>query len=230
MGVGPGDHINPRALVRLPEPGYNALLTGLLAHLDPPPGSGNRSWIEAFSLFALLGQSILGGFCTRKLQLTLHRLTWKEVRHVVDAPIDEPTWIGVPKGQFVFPIYIAAPVRFALLLLIQTVMTQEPRRNGALRPISPRQSLAPPRQPLARRQQAYLNSCAREINLGYMPTLKDFRASGRWLMTRIYPLDVLHALLGLVPTTAPQVEQLHQDGPLTLLQELQHSTTREGSQ
>lgn len=48
-------------------------------------------------------------------------------------------------------------------------------------------------------------------------TLGQFRAAGRWLLMRVYPLDVLHALLCLLPASAPPPELLQPADPLALL-------------
>ncbi len=186
----------------------------------------------------LLAQSVLGGITWPGAERWLCRLTYGDVQQIVKSTlIGQSFMIEVRKG-IQYPIYIHESVTLALLTLITQVMAQNPLRNRGLRPIPADTPLAPIGKPArsARLQMKYqlrliddyLSHAADTAGLKHRPTLFEFQATTRWLLTRIYPLDAIYALLGAVDVTAPPTSQLIDPGPKRLLDQLSQSMQGRG--
>ncbi|TAK14594.1 MAG: hypothetical protein EPO32_01530 [Anaerolineae bacterium] len=221
MDLNPNDYISPRALATVPELHYQALLDGLLADLAPGPGAPPASRADAFARFGLLAQSTLGGLCGPHGPALIRELSWGQVAPALARPPGEALWLTRRHGRLYYPLYLAPPVGFALALLVEKAMAGRPTRHRALGSLATDERLAPPdcsARQLVGLQQSYLARLAVRCGLPYRPTLAEFRACGRWLLTRVYPLDVLHALLGLLPASAPLPAQLEQAHAAALLE------------
>lgn len=222
--------LNPAALGNLPEMHYWTLLQAIQDDLKSNAMGNATPHEHAFARFCLLAQSVLGSACWPGAERWLSQMTYADVAQVVCSDQTEQAFLIEIRKGLAFPILIEDSVVFALLQLIREMMIQSPLRNQGLRPISGDMPLAPAgnKDRSARWQldyqirliKGYLNDAVEATGLNYYPTLAEFQASSRWLLTRIYPLDVIYALLGAVDATALPIVQLLKPGPKHFLDEL----------
>lgn len=201
MKFEPLELLDPAALWTLPEARYWALVAALE---DGPPGADPDPHPAAFGRAGLLIMTPWCGWCWPGAAGDLARLTWGQVAGAVRAPGGFTTH---PRRGLDYPIAAAGPARRALIELADVVHRQDPQRNRAPRPLAPETRLAPAGLTGTRAVTGLLsrtlNAAARACALQPAPTLNQFLAASRWLLTRIHPLWVCHALLDSLPANAP---------------------------
>lgn len=215
--------ISAEPFLRLSEAGYYRLVQVVIDDVTvqrPRAVCSPMSAHElAFARYAVLVTSVLGGFCWMQAPQEICQQTFERVQVLVDGGEGKNYILTLRKGVM-YPIFVAPIVRYAALLLIVRRMAVNPIRRTSLSRLEPQDILAPNR-PGSRSLKAshhseyrlgvieqYLSEVASLAGLARPPSLDDYLAIGRYLMTLIYDLDVLYATLGSIETGVPTSEQL----------------------
>lgn len=214
------DLLNPHALNILPEIPYWQLVQLCLDDMVTPTVPGRFTDHEqAFGRFAMLAMSPLGNCCWPKADLWLSRMTVGDIEHILHIKNGHSPFLIEIRQTMPYPIFISEDVELALLLNITACMRND--KNKALRSIHPEFPLAP--NPNAAREliEKYFIAATNAVGLSTEVTLPDYLATGRWLMTRLYQLDVIYATLGAIDATAPPINQLLRHGANNLMDALE---------
>lgn len=207
--------LDPKSMDDLPEPLYDQILHAVVADLFNPQPSRLSPHKLAFARFALLAQSILGGICWPRAEYYLAKFTYGEVKHNFEQHrFGEAHLIEVRK-QLPYPLFIHDYVLTGLSALVIERKRLTLVRNNGLSSLEDRALLFSNQRPKAVIQR-YLNEISSAAGLPLRPTLDQFQAASRWLLTRTYPFDIIYASLGAIDCTAPPIAQIQQLGPKQL--------------